>query len=49
MDVLTQLLSGVGALSLMVVVAAFIGAMIVVLRDISKKRKQAKEWDKRRD
>ena len=47
MDLLTQLLLGMGGLSLMVVAAAFIGAMTVVLGDISKERQQAKERDKR--
>ena len=46
MDLLGQLLLGIGGLSLMVVVAAFIGAMTVVLGDVSKERQQAKERNK---
>ena len=49
MDLLTQLLLGVGAFALMVVVASFIGIMTTVLGDIAIERQQAKERNKRRD
>ena len=49
MDLLTQLLLGVGAFFLMVVVASFIGAITVILGDIAIERQQARERNKRRD
>ena len=49
MDLLTQLLLGMGAFSLIVVVSSFIGIMIPVLGDMIEERQQAKERDKRRD
>ena len=49
MDLLTQLLLGMGAFSLIVVVGSFIGIMMAVLDDMIDERQQAKERDKRRD
>ena len=49
MDVLTQLLLGLGALTLIVVVSSFIGIMIPVLGDMIEERQQARERNKRRD
>ena len=49
MDLLTQLLLGMGAFSLIVVVGSFIGIMTTVLGDIAIERQQARERDKRRD
>ena len=49
MDILTQLLLGMGAFSLIVVVASFIGIMTTVLGDIAIERQQARERNKRRD
>lgn len=46
MDLLTQLLLGVGAFSLMVVVASFIGIMMVVIDDMIDEHQQARERDK---
>ena len=49
MDVLTQILLGMGAFSLIVVVGSFIGIMIVVIEDMIEERRQARERNKRRD
>ena len=49
MDLLTQLLLGMGAFSLIVVVGAFIGIMMVVIEDMIEERQQARGRDKRRD
>ena len=49
MDLLTQLLLGMGAFSLIVVVGSFIGIMMAVLDDMIDERQQARERDKRRD
>ena len=49
MDLLTQLLLGMGAFSLIVVVGSFIGIMMVVIEDTIEEHRQAKERDKRRD
>ena len=49
MDVLTQLLLGIGAFSLIVVVGSFIGIMMVVVEDTIEEHQQAKERDKRRE
>ena len=49
MDVLTQILLGLGAFSLIVVVGSFIGIMMVVIEDTIEEHQQARERDKRRD
>ena len=49
MDLLTQLLLGMGAFSLIVVVGSFIGIMMVVIEDTIEERQQARERDKRGD
>ena len=49
MDLVTQLLLGVGAFVLTVVVTSFIGIMMAVLDDMIEERQQAKERDKRRE
>ena len=49
MDLLTQLLLGMGAFSLIVVVGSFIGIMMVVIEDMIEERQQARERNKRRD
>ena len=49
MDLLTQLLLGMGAFSLIVVVGTFIGIMMVVVEDTIEEHQQARERDKRRD
>jgi len=48
MDLLTQLLLGIGAFALIVVVGSFIGIMMVVIDDMIEEHRQAKERDKRR-
>lgn len=48
MDILTQLLLGLGAMTLIVVVSSFIGIMIPVLGDMIEEHQQARERDKRR-
>ena len=47
MDLVTQLLLGVGAFALTVVVTSFIGIMVAVLDDMIEERQQSKERDKR--
>jgi len=49
MDLLTQLLLGIGAFALIVVVGSFIGIMMVVIDDTIEEHQQARERDKRRD
>ena len=49
MDILTQLLLGMGAFSLNVVVGSFIGIMMVVIEDMIEEQRQARERNKRRD
>ncbi|MFW3361517.1 hypothetical protein ACN2A0_02460 [Aerococcus viridans] len=49
MDLLTQLLLGIGAFSLIVVVGSFIGIMMVVIEDTVEEHQQARERNKRRD
>lgn len=49
MDILAQLLVGIGAITLIVVVSSFIGIMIPVLGDTIEEHQQARERDKRRE
>ena len=49
MDLLTQLLLGVGAFSLIVVVGSFVGIMMIVIEDTIEEHQQARERDKRRE
>ena len=49
MDLLTQLLLGMGAFSLIVVVGSFVGIMMVVIEDTIEERQQARERNKRRN
>ena len=49
MDILTKLLLGIGALTLIVVVGSFTGIMMVVIEDTIEEHRQAKERDKRRE
>jgi len=46
MDILNQLLLGIGAFSLIVVVGSFIGIMMSVVEDTIEERQQARERDK---
>lgn len=48
MDLLTQLLLGLGAFSLIVVVGSFVGIMMVVVEDTIEEQQQARERNKRR-
>ena len=48
MDILTQLLLGMGAFSLIVVVGSFVGIMMVVIEDMIEEHQQTKERNKRR-
>ena len=47
MDLLTQLLLGMGAFSLIVVVGSFVGIMMVVIEDMIDEKQQARERNKR--
>ena len=49
MDILGQLVLGVGAFALIVVVGSFIGIMMVVIEDMIEEQRQARERYKRRD
>ena len=49
MDILTKLLLGIGALTLIVVVGSFTGIMMVVIEDTIEEHQQARERDKRRE
>ena len=49
MDLLTQLLLGIGAITLIVVVGSFVGIMMAVIEDIFEEHQQAKERNKRRE
>ena len=49
MDILTQLLLGMGAFSLIIVVGSFVGIMMVVIEDAIEEHLQARERDKRRE
>lgn len=48
MDILTQFLVGIGAITLIVVVSSFIGIMIPVLGDMIEEQRQANGRNKRR-
>ena len=48
MDLLTQLLLGIGAFSLIVVVGSFIGIMMVVIEDTIEEHQQARERSKKK-
>ena len=48
MDILTQILLGMGAFSLIVVVGSFVGIMMVVIEDTIEEHQQAKERNKDR-
>jgi len=48
MDILGQLLIGIGAITLIVVVSSFIGIMIPVLGDTIEEHRQARERSKKK-
>lgn len=49
MDILTQLLLGMGAISLIVVIGTFVCITMAVIEDMIEEHQQARERDKRRD
>lgn len=49
MDLLAQLLLGMGAFSLILVVGSFVGIMMSVVEDTIEERQQARERNKRRE
>ena len=49
MDILTQLLLGLGSFTLGVVVGSFIGIMIIVIENMIDEKQQARERNKRRE
>ena len=49
MDLLTQLLLGMGAFSLIVIIGTFVGIMMATVDDMIEEHQQAKERNKRRE
>ena len=49
MDVLTQLLLGLGSLTLIVIIGTFIGITMATIDDMFEEHRQARERNKRRD
>ena len=49
MDVLTQILLGLGAMTLIVIIGTFVGIMMATIDDVIEEHQQARERDKRRD
>ena len=49
MDLLTQLLLGLGVILLIVIIGTFVGIMMVVIEDTIEEQRQARERDKRRE
>ena len=49
MDLLTQLLLGVGAMTLIVIIGTFVGITMATIDDMFEEHQQARERDKRRD
>ena len=49
MDVLTQLLIGLGAMTLVVIIGTFVGITMATIDDTIEEHQQAKERDNRRD
>ena len=49
MDLLTQLLLGLGAMTLIVIIGTFVGITMATIDDMFEERKQARERNKRRD
>lgn len=46
MNILTQLLVGIGAISLIVIIGTFVGISMVVVEDMIEEYQQAKEREK---
>ena len=49
MDLLTQILLGLGAMTLIVIIGTFVGIMMATIDDMIEERQQARERYKRRD
>ena len=49
MDVLTQILLGLGAMTLIVIIGTFVGFTMATIDDMFEERKQARERNKRRE
>ena len=49
MDLLTQLLLGMGAFSLIVIIGTFVGVTMATIEDTIEEQRQARERNKRRD
>ena len=49
MDVLMQMLLGLGAITLIAIIGTFVGIMMATIDDVIEERQQAKERNKRRD
>ena len=49
MDLLTQLLLGMGAITLIVIIGTFVGITMATIDDMIEEHRQARERNKRRD
>lgn len=49
MDVLTQILVGIGAVTLIVIIGTFVGISMAVVDDMIEENRQARERGKRRE
>ena len=49
MDLLTQILLGLGAMTLIVIIGTFVGITMATIDDMFEEQRQAKERNKRRD
>ena len=49
MDILTKILLGLGAMTLIVIIGTFVGITMATIDDTIEEHQQARERDKRRD
>ena len=49
MDILTQILLGLGAMTLIVIIGTFVGITMATIDDMIEEHQQAKERNKRRE
>ena len=49
MDILTQILLGLGAMTLIVIIGTFVGITMATIDDTIEEHQQARERDKRRN
>ena len=49
MDILTQILLGLGAMTLIVIIGTFVGITMATIDDMIEEHRQARERNKRRD